>query len=34
VAQRHLAGWPTPTAQPTKEQQDQRVRALALGAKD
>jgi ferrochelatase len=34
VAQRHLAGWPIPNAQPTKEQQDQRELALALGAKD
>lgn len=34
VAQRHLAGWPVPSARPTQEQQDQRVRALALGAKD
>jgi protoporphyrin/coproporphyrin ferrochelatase len=34
VAQRHLAGWSIPAAQPTKEQQGQRERALAMGAKD
>jgi ferrochelatase len=34
VAQRHLAGWPTPSGQQTKEQQSQRELALALGAKD
>jgi protoporphyrin/coproporphyrin ferrochelatase len=34
VAQRHLAGWPIPGAQTTRELQDQRERALALGAKD
>jgi protoporphyrin/coproporphyrin ferrochelatase len=34
VAQRHLAGWPTPPAQPTADQQRQREIALAMGAKD
>ena len=34
IAERHLQGWPTRVAPDTRALQDQRQRALAMGAKD